>query len=690
MAAPSAPATHRPHLGTVLAPRTIAIVGASRNPRSLSARYLDHLLRHDFPGEIVPINRSADEVRGIPAVPSLEEVEGAVDCALITVPDEAAFEAALSAAALEIPLSVMFTAGFGEAGEAGRARQEELTAAFRASPSRLLGPNCPGFVNATAHTAASVNAFVGGHEIPAGGVAIVAQSGAIGGLLAERVLDRGAGISQILYTGNEADVEVGEAVEAAAMQEETRVVACYVEGFSDPERALAGIAAAAATGTPILVLSVGRSDAGRQAASLHTGKLVSVGQSERAALRQAGAILVDELTDLAEVAAAVATGPRRRGGPRVGVVSTTGGLGALVADQVRESGHELPPAPAGVQAALGEVLPAYASTQNPCDLADALTTVDDLLQLATRAFAESGEYDALLMTMAVHPDYLSAALAEDMVAAVAEIELPLAVLWPGGSMGTEAVAHARAGGVPVLESVGSLGPLLGAWRAEPRPARADLEPEAPLRPPAGRAERDLKLALAGGGLAAPDSRIARSAEDAARALDELGASAVMKAHDPALDHKASLGLVCRGIADADAARAAWEDFQAAAAGAGIELGEVLIERQEQALGLELLISCRSTPLGLEVLVGPGGSTAELAASRAVRVAPLGPGEAAAMGAEIGVAERLSGPLAVAVGAIERLARGYGDDLDVLEVNPVLLLPGGPVALDAKLRLKEAP
>lgn len=305
----SAPVSTRPHLSEVLAPNRIAIVGASRNPRSLAARYLDHLLKHEFPGDLVPINRGADEVRGIAAVPSLEEVEAPLGCALITVPERDAAAAAISAAKLEVPLVVMFTSGFGETGEEGRARQAELTEAFRASPSRLLGPNCPGFVNATASIGASVNAFVGGHEIPAGGVGIVAQSGAVGGLIAERVLDRGAGISQIVFTGNEADVEVGEAIEAVAMQEETRVVACFVEGFSDPDRALAGIERATSAGTPVLVLSVGRSDAGRAAAALHTGKLVAVGQAERGALRQAGAIMVDELTDLAEVATALATGP---------------------------------------------------------------------------------------------------------------------------------------------------------------------------------------------------------------------------------------------------------------------------------------------------------------------------------------------------------------------------------------------
>lgn len=675
----------RPHLSELLAPERIAIVGASRNPRSLAARYLDHLLRHRFPGELIPINRSASEVRGIPALPSLQAIDGPIGCALITVPDEAAIEAAITAAGLGVGVVVMFTSGFAETGEQGRARQAELTAAFRGSGSRLLGPNCPGFVNAAARIGASVSAFVGGHDIPSGGVGIVAQSGAVGGLIAERVLDRGAGLSQLVFTGNEADVELGEAIEAVAAQEGTRVVACFVEGLIDAERALAGIERTTASGTPVLVLSVGRSDVGRKAASLHTGKLLAVGEAERAALAQAGAVLVDELVDLAEVAVAVSTGARRGGGRRVGIVSTTGGLGALVADQVRESGRQLPSASQSVQTALSEVLPSYASTQNPCDLADALTTREDLLQHAVAAFAASGRYDALLLTMAVHPGWLAQALAEDLIDAAARCELPLAVVWPGGSMGTDAVAAARAGGVPVLEATRSCGPLLQAWEviagAAVRPRRTALEP-LQLQ---GTTERELKLTLARAGLRAPESRLARSAQQAAEALSELGRAAVLKAHEPAVDHKAAYGLVQRGIADESSARRAFEEIEAAAARAGIELESVLVEEQEQGIGLELLVSCRRSPLGLELLLGPGGSTAELAGARAVRLAPLLRSDVEAMCAEVGVPESAREGLLTALEAVQRLALGC-EDLDVLELNPVVLLPDGPVALDAKIRL----
>lgn len=683
---PSAGTVTRPHLSQLLAPERVAIVGASRNPRSLAARYLDHLLRHEFPGELIPINHGAEQVRGIPALPSLEAVEGPIGCALITVPDQAAAEAAITAANLGVGLVVMFTSGFAETGEEGRMRQAELSDAFRASQSRMLGPNCPGFVNASARIGASVSAFVGGHDIPAGGVGIVAQSGAVGGLIAERVLDRGGGLSQLVFTGNEADVELGEAIEAVAMQEQTRVVACFVEGMIDSERALRGIERATSSGTPVLVLSVGRSDVGRRAASLHTGKLLAVGQAERAALAQAGAILVDELVDLAEVSVAISTGARRPGGQRVGIVSTTGGLGALVADHVRESGRELPPASESVQAALTQVLPSYASTQNPCDLADALTTREDLLQHAVRAFADSGRYDALLLTMAVHPGWLAQALSEDLVAAAEECPLPLAVVWPGGSMGAEAVAAARAGGVPVLESVRACGPLLGAWETLAGAQR----PERPMPEPLlaeGTTERELKHALARAGLRAPESRIARTAAQAAQAVKELGCAAVLKLHQPSVDHKAALGLVRRGVADSLCAAKVFEEIEAAAARAGIALHTVLVERQEQDLGLELLISARRSPLGLELLVGPGGSTAELAGTRAVRLAPLIAPEVEGIADELGVPMISRQGLATALEAVQRLALAY-ENLDVLELNPVLLLADGPVALDAKIRLRE--
>jgi acyl-CoA synthetase (NDP forming) len=675
----------RPHLASVLSPRRIAIVGASRNPRSLAGRYLDHLLKHEFPGEIVPINRAADEVRGLPAYPSLEAVPGSLDCALITVPGDMAFAAAATAAELGIPLTVMFTSGFAETGPEGRARQAELTELFRRSSGRLLGPNCPGFVNARAGVAASVSAFVGGHEIPPGSVGIASQSGAIGGLIAERLLDVGASLSQLVFTGNEADTEIGEAIEALAMDPACRVIAAFVEGLSDAERAAAGLRFARARGVPVLVLTTGRSDEGRQAAALHTGKLLSVGQAERALLRQTGAVMVDDLTVLAESCAAIATGEPRVGGRRVGIVSTTGGLGGIAADNTRDAGSTLPPLPEPAQASLGRHLPAYASTQNPCDLADALTTVENLLQYAIAGFAESGCYDVLVVTMAVHPDWLADRLAADMVAATAEIELPLIVLWPGGSMGAAAVAAARAGGVAVVESSASLATVLQTW-GMPAPVSELVEAE-PLPRAAGLGERDLKLALVAGGLDAPRSALAGSVDDVQRAFRGLGSVAVMKAHEPLLDHKARYGLVRRGIADHREAARAWRDFQRSAETAGLELNEVLLEEEVHDFGVEILVSVSRSTLGLELLVGPGGSTAELAGPRPLRIAPVSEDQTDEVGAELGLPAPLWPSLWRAVSAIQRLALAYGSELSVLEVNPVLLTEAAPIALDAKLRLR---
>jgi len=160
----------------------------------------------------------------------------------------------------------------------------------------------------------------------------------------------------------------------------------------------------------------------------------------------------------------------------------------------------------------------------------------------------------------------------------------------------------------------------------------------------------------------------------------------MKAHEPPLDHKAVHGLVRRGIGSPQEASATFGDFQAAATTAGLRVDTVLVEAQEHALGLELLVSCRRTRLGLELLVGPGGSTAELQATRALRVGPVAGERVSEMLGEIGAPAWSHGQAAVGIAAIQRLALAYGQDLDVLEVNPLLVLRDRVVALDAKLRL----
>lgn len=671
----------RPHLGGLLRPRRVAIVGASRDPRTLSGRYLDHLRRHGFPGEIVPINRRADEVQGIRAYPSLEAIPDRIDCAIISVPGAAAREAAETAARLRVPLTVLFASGFAESGKEGRRRQEDLADAFRATGSRLLGPNCPGFVNAGARIAAAVSAFAGGHDIPPGPVSIASQSGAVGGLIAERVLDLGCGLGGVIFTGNEADVEIGEAIEALTADPGCRAIACFAEGLRDPEAALAAVRRATAAGIAVLMMSAGRSEESQRAAALHTGKLVAVGEAERAALAQAGAVLIDDLIELAEASAAFIAEPRRGSG-RVGVISTTGGLGAIAADHVRAAGCSLPPLPGYVEAGLAEILPAYASTQNPCDFADALLTHDRLLQHAAEVFSGAGVYDALLVTMAVHPPWLADRLADDLVEAGAATTLPIMVLWPGGSMGADAVRKVREGGVPVLESGRACGAVLHALTE-----RVLLEPSsiAPGEPAEGPLENDLKQALAADGLRRPDAVLAGSVAEVERAWGRIGGAVVMKAHSPPVDHKARLGLVRRGITDARAAADTWRDFQRAAVAAGIELDEVLVEEEVSALGLEILVSCRRTSLGLELLVAPGGLVAEMACRRALRIGPLAAVGVGEMAREIGLPTERLDSLITVVESAQRLALAYGDELDILELNPVLLSDDGPFVLDAKLR-----
>jgi len=674
----------RPHLADVLDPRRVAIVGASRNPRTLSGRFVSHLQKHGFPGEIIPINKSADEVQGVKAYPSLDAVPGGpVDCAIITVPGESALEAGISAAEAGVGLTVMFASGFAEAGASGQARQQRLIDAFSASQGRVLGPNCPGFVNGVGRVAGAVSAFVGGHEIPAGGVAIVSQSGAVGGLIAERVLDAGAGLSHVIFTGNEADVEIGEAIEAAAAEPSCKVIACFAESIRDSGALFGAIEFARSLGKPVVIVSGGRSEEARRASALHTGKVLSVGDADRAALEQAGATIADDLLELAETCVALETAPRLGGG-RVGVISTTGGLGVLVADQVRDAGCTLPPLAEDAAESLREILPDYASTSNPCDFADALLSQEKLLVLASEKFADTGSFDALVITMAVHPDFVAIRLAADIVEAGRSVELPLFVYWPGGSMGLEAVAEIRQGGVPVFESAHALTLALSTIRQ--RPIGIESDEPASAEAPSARAEREIKQLLEAQGLAVPAGGLASSRDQVESVSEQLSAPLVLKAHRPLLDHKAGRGYVRRGVLGPEQAVLIWDQFEAIAEREGIALEEVLVEEQAAEIGPELLISCQRTSRGFETLASAGGAVAEMKVARGLGFGRLDDAGIEAMAEQIDLDQRFRRSFTAAVRAIQTVAQSYGPGLEVLEVNPVLLTPERCLALDAKVRL----
>ncbi len=309
-------------LAALFSPRSVAVLGVSRDPAKLGYRLLQNVKEHGFAGPVYPVNPSGDAILGSPTIRDVAALPDDVDLALVSLPAPAVPGAITALAERGVRAAVVLSSGFGEVDEAGRGAQADVLARARARGLRLVGPNCMGVYSAAARLNGTY--FWDLPRLP-GGIGLVSQSGAYGGLIFRYLGGRGLGISRFLSIGNQADVDVADVVEYLADDPETRVIACFVEALRDGRR-FVDVAARARDRKPVVVLKGGRSDAGRRAAGSHTGSLAGTYDVYRAGFRRAGVVLAEETEDFFDAIEALSVvGDRRPRAPRIAILTVSGG-----------------------------------------------------------------------------------------------------------------------------------------------------------------------------------------------------------------------------------------------------------------------------------------------------------------------------------------------------------------------------
>jgi acyl-CoA synthetase (NDP forming) len=635
------------------------------------------------------VNRRGGELYGQPVYPSVSDLPEAPELVVVATP-AAAFDALLAEAlALGSRAFVGIFAGLGETGDEGRRRQLDAVRRLRAAGAVLLGPNCMGL----ADTAAGFQG-VAYLDIPAGDVGLVSQSGAMGEEFVARALEWGCGFSRYVTLGNQADLTAAEVLAGFAGHEPTRVVAMYVEDFVDGRELAAAAAAVAASGRQVVLLAPGRSEAGARAARSHTGALVSSSAAVDALCRAGGAMRAATPRELFELAMALRGRPLRSS--RVVVISDGGGPGGIAADALHEAGFDVPTLSTAAVQALCEAVPGCAGV-NPVDFA--LATIEpDAFSRAVPALAETGEVDAVLAVGQL--GYWSARFPEFPQHTQAEVEAAETLATAAAERGMPVVActvypHAapaarlRASGVPVYREIASGVAALAALAAVAERPSFDVPPLPPPASPLTVSPDYLaaREALAAAGLRFPQARAVTSTDEAAAAAAELGFPVVLKALG--VLHKSDAGGVVLGLADEAAVAAAARDLLERLRAPGLT-----VEAQAPVGdGVELIVgSRRDVRFGPLLLVGMGGVYAELIRDVRTALAPVASEEAARLLEELQGAALLRGArgrprldvaaAAEAAAALSRFAAAHPEVTEV-EVNPLLVLPSGALALDAR-------
>ncbi|MDT3446686.1 MULTISPECIES: bifunctional GNAT family N-acetyltransferase/acetate--CoA ligase family protein [unclassified Pseudofrankia] len=696
-------------LRALLRPRSVVVVGASRRPRTVGHEVVRNIVAGGFPGPVHVVNPHASEVAGVAAVPTIRDLPGPVDLAIVAVPAAAASDVVEECAHAGVRAMVILTAGFAEAGAEGRARETKLVARARAAGMRIVGPNCMGIVN----TAAGVrlNATFAVAPPRAGRVGVVSQSGGLGIALLEQASALGLGLSTFVSTGNKADVSGNDLLLWAEQDPDTDVIALYLESFGNP-RKFSRIARRVSRSKPIVAVKGGGSGAGSRAARSHTAAAVTSRTHADALFRQAGVIAVDGLGELLDTVSLLAHQPLPAGG-RLAIVGNAGGPCVLAADAAEAAGLTVAVLASATQAELRAILPRGAAVAGPVDTIASVS--GPAFEKALRAVLADPGVDGLLAIVAptplTGPDDLPAAVRAAAahtgkpVLAVLLGQVPrVTTLEPSGravcaySVPEDAVrAFGRAAGHAswLARSFGTVPDLTGLDRDR---ARAVVD-DALLKVPDGGwlpAERAVELVAAYGIPVAPVVRV-DSADAAAAAAEQIGGPVVLKAGNPDLVHKSDRGGVALGLATPAAAAAAYVRM---AALLGDEMGGGLISPTAEA-GTETLVGVVQDPaFGPLVAFGLGGVFTDLLADRAYRLLPLTDVDAAELVREPrGVSRVLGGFRGAAAGspaAVEdvllRVARLVDDipEIGEMDINPLIVTSSGAVAVDVKIHVAPAP
>ena len=693
-------------LESLLCPKTVAVMGASRTPGKVGHEVLANLIEGKFEGDIVPVNPSGGEVLGQRLYASLEEYGKPIELSVIAVPTAAVRGAVVSSLKAGAKAIVIITAGFKEVGEEGARLEREIADICRSSGVRLMGPNCLGLIN-THH---KMNASFASYMPEAGGISVLSQSGALCTAILDWAASRKMGLATLVSIGNKADLNENDFLAAFADDDKTKVIVGYLESIGSGDEFIR-VAESVAAVKPVVILKAGTTSAGSKAASSHTGALAGADIAYGAAFKRAGVIRADTFESLFDFASALAMQPIPTG-DRVAIITNAGGPGIMAADAVEHSGMTVASLHPDITDSLREKLPAAASVGNPIDV---LGDADpERYAMAVEAAQADSSVDAVIVILTPQAMTKPAETAR-AIAAAAHGEKPVLASFMGGAdvlPGREELVAANLPDYPSPErAVAALKAMVdyAAWRLRPprivtrfpvNRRRVDRIISRQLR--SGRlyvGEVKAKDILKAYDFNVPDGRLVGTVDEAVEAAPRIGYPLAMKIVSPDIIHKSDMGGVklnlnsAQEVADAfelmmlRISRRAPEAFLE-----GVYLEHMVPKGREVILGMT-----RDPQFGPMLMFGLGGIFVEVMKDVTFHLAPITSAEAMnmLMGTRSyklleGVRGEAGVNLAAIGEALQRISQLVTDfpQIAELDINPFIVAGVGEesVAADARIQL----
>lgn len=696
-----------PSLKKFFSPGSIAIVGASKDIRTINGKPLYYLQRHGFAGDLYPVNPKYAEIAGLTCYPDLRSIPGDIDLALIVVNYKLVPAMIEQCAARKVPFVTIFSSGFAEAGQEGKRIQAQVARLAAEAGIRICGPNCQGAVDLFSNTAAAFSASLDPTPFLPGPVGFVTQSGALGYSIFNMAQESGIGFSYVVSTGNEMDLDAADFMDFMLDDDRTRVVFAYLEGIRDGAKFIRLAEKARRVGKPLAVLKVGRSETGSRAAASHTAALTGSDAVCDAFFRQKGIIRVDDIEGFIDLATAMksrAPLPRGRG---LGIVSISGGGGVLCADTAEACGLTVASLKPETTEAIAANIPSFGSPVNPVDVtAQAINTADGFANVIQAMLADPG-VDGLVVVITMIVGEPGLRMARDLVRLSQGAEKPIMVAWTAGpNLMAEPFAVLKDARVPLFHSpvraVQALAKLMHHGSGTIRPSSAEPASTAArgsiaigneiekLLSRAGRTltERQSKQILGAFGISISRELLARSREEALAACDEIGLPVAMKVDSPDILHKTEADAIRLNVADPGKVGEFFDEIvsNARAHSPSAHINGVLIQEMIPA-GVEVIVGINRDPqFGPVLMFGLGGIFVEILKDVSMRIAPVSTEEAMKMIREVRGYPLLAGArgkskmdvaaLAETLVKVSQMALALGSRLDQLDINPLIVLPEG--------------
>ncbi|MGZ8210470.1 MAG: acetate--CoA ligase family protein [Burkholderiales bacterium] len=692
----------------MLNPRSIAVIGAT--PKGgYGQRLLNAVLRSQDRVKVYPVNPNYEEIGGVRAYRSIAEVPEAPDLVGIVVPYHRVLDVLRECHERKAGSAVVISAGFAERGtESGADLQKKVGAFAKASGLRVAGPNCLGLANVRDDIWATASSrTLGGLT---GNIALVCQSGATAfGPFLLRAVDSGIGLSHIISTGNEADLDFSDFARYLVDDEETRVIAGFVEGFKDVRKFVAVAQLAGERGKPIVLIKIGRSESGAQAARSHTAALTGADESYEALFRQYGVIRVQDYDELLEVSQLLANSKKPKK-PGIAVVSHSGGISSLTADMLGEAGLTLPKLGARARDGINAILQDFGWAANPADVTG-FARRDDIAPIMDYMIEEP-EVGTLVIASAG-----AGSQVQHVVNLRNKTDKNIAFFFTASRL-DKALDRLKAENIPIFYSPEKLARGLKSlldyhtWRehrlangfAAVRPL--ELAQEKALARLVGHerpqlSEKEGKQLIAAWGIPVTRELPAKSASEAIEAARRLGYPVALKIDSPDIAHKTEAGAVRIGLADEEALRGAYDEVMTNAAkhAPGAAIDGVLVQEMVKD-GVEMIVGIKYDPqLGPMLVFGSGGVMVEVFGDVAMRRCPITRFEALEMISAVKGARLLRGfrgkpradihALAETLVSVSHMAVQLEGRLAEADVNPLMVLPEGEgvKAVDALLVFK---